>query len=191
MSAAQIIGKESIKAVASSQWSEASALLIELTVRLYRLFTGNWLLETDNWRLATQMSAIRDIPFRSIPHQSSLFLNYLALSPHALRFYRHPPTLAGLLQAARGKLSDLSFPRKAVASILHRQNEMYGGDSKALNYIRELEEPDTVAILTGQQVGVFTGPLYTVYKALTAIHISGKLRAHGIKAVPIFWMDKF
>ncbi len=97
--------------------------------------------------------------------------------------------MEGLLQAARGKLSDLKFPRKTVASILRRQNEMYGSDSKALHYIKELEESDTVAVLTGQQVGIFAGPLYTVYKALTAIHISEKLRAHGIKAVPIFWMD--
>jgi len=97
--------------------------------------------------------------------------------------------MEGLLQAAQGELSDLQFPREAVASILRRQNEMYGCDSKTLDHIKELEEPGTVAILTGQQVGVFAGPLYTVYKALTAIHISEELRAHGIKAVPIFWMD--
>jgi len=135
------------------------------------------------------MSLIRDIPFRSIPHQSSLFLNYLDLSPLALRFYRYPPTMEGLVQAARGKLAGMEFPRKTIASILRRQNEMYGSDSKALRRIKELEDPDSVAILTGQQVGLFTGPLYTVYKALTAIHLSEELRTHGIKAVPIFWMD--
>ncbi len=135
------------------------------------------------------MSAIRDIPFYCIPHQSSLFLNYLALFPLALRFYRHPPTINGLLQAARGELANLQFPRKTIASILRRQNEGYGTDSKTLHHIKELEEPDSVAILTGQQVGVFTGPLYTVYKALTAIRISEELKTHGIKAVPIFWMD--
>jgi bacillithiol biosynthesis cysteine-adding enzyme BshC len=135
------------------------------------------------------MSTIRDIPFHSIPHQSSLFLNYLTLSPLALRFYRYPPTMEGLLKAAQGKLAGLQFPRKAIVSILLRQNEMYGGDSKTLQHIKELEEPDTVAVLTGQQVGVFTGPLYTIYKALTAIRLSEELKNHGIKAVPIFWMD--
>jgi bacillithiol biosynthesis cysteine-adding enzyme BshC len=135
------------------------------------------------------MSATSDIPFRNIPNQSSLYLNYLALSPLALRFYRHPPTLEGVLTAARQKPAGLQFPRKSISSILRRQNEMYGGDSVTMRRIDELEGSDSVAILTGQQVGVFTGPLYTVYKALTAIRLSGELRKHGIKAVPVFWMD--
>jgi len=135
------------------------------------------------------MSGTRDIPFHAIPHQSALFLNYLALSPAALQFYRYPPTLGALLQAAREKPAGPQYPRKAIASILRRQNQIYGGDSKTLRNIDELEEPDCVAILTGQQAGVFTGPLYTIYKALTAIRISETLRNRGIKAVPIFWMD--
>ena len=135
------------------------------------------------------MSVISDIPFRDIPHQSSLYLDYLALSPLALRFYRHAPTLEGVLAAARKKPAGLQFQRKTVASILRRQNEMYGCDSKTMHQIDELEKSDCVAVLTGQQVGVFTGPLYTVYKALTAIHLSEELRKRGIKAVPIFWMD--
>jgi bacillithiol biosynthesis cysteine-adding enzyme BshC len=135
------------------------------------------------------MATVRDIPFRSIPRQSTLFLDYLDLSPTALRFYQHAPTMEGLEYAARGKLATLQFPRKAVASILRRQNARYGGDSETLRRIGELESPDSVAVLTGQQVGLFTGPLYTVYKALTAMHISEELNKRGIKAVPIFWMD--
>jgi bacillithiol synthase len=90
---------------------------------------------------------------------------------------------------ARSPFAEWPFPRKEIASILRRQNESYGGDSETIRQIGELEKSDSIAILTGQQVGLFTGPIYTIYKAFTAILISEELKNRGMRAVPIFWMD--
>src|SRR5262249_36236287 len=46
----------------------------------------------------------------------------------------------------------------------------------------------TVAVVTGQQVGLFSGPAYTIYKALTAARLARDLAQRGIPAVPIFWL---
>ena len=135
------------------------------------------------------MTTVEDIPFRKIPHQSSLFLNYIDFSPDALRFYRNAPTMENLEHAAKDILANLQFPRAEIAAILRRQNESFGSDSETMRNIDSLEEPDCVAVLTGQQVGLFTGPLYTVYKALTAIQIADELERRGIRAVPVFWME--
>jgi bacillithiol synthase len=135
------------------------------------------------------MATVQDISYRHIPRQSKLFLDYLDQTPGALRFYHHLPKIESLVDLAGSLLSGWPFPRKEIASILRRQNESYRGDSETLRQIDELEKPDSVAILTGQQVGLFTGPIYTIYKALTAIHISEELRKREIRAVPIFWMD--
>jgi bacillithiol biosynthesis cysteine-adding enzyme BshC len=51
-----------------------------------------------------------------------------------------------------------------------------------------LARPDTVAVVTGQQVGLFSGPSYTIYKALTAARLAADLTARGIPAVPVFWL---
>jgi bacillithiol synthase len=135
------------------------------------------------------METFKDIPYRSIPRQSKLFLDYLDRTPDALRFYRHTPTIESIVHLARSPFAKWPFPRKEMASILRRQNEGFGGDSETLRRIGELEKPDSIAILTGQQVGLFTGPIYTIYKALTAILVSEELGKRGIRAVPIFWMD--
>lgn len=135
------------------------------------------------------MPKVQDIPFHDIPHQCALFLSYLDLSPAALHFYQYAPTIGNLEDAARNSLGGMEFPRNEMASILRRQNESFGCDAETVRRIEELAKPDSVAVLTGQQVGLFSGPLYTVYKAVTAIHISEHLKKRGIRAIPVFWMD--
>jgi len=135
------------------------------------------------------MATITDIPFREIPRQSALFLDYLESTPSALGFYQASPTLQSIENTARSRLTTVQFPRNEIAAILRRQNRSYGCDTVTLDRISELENPDSVAILTGQQVGLFTGPLYTIYKALTAICLANGLKKRGVPAVPVFWMD--
>lgn len=135
------------------------------------------------------MPTFQDISFRDIPRQSALFLSYLDFSPEALRFYTHAPTLENLAKHSSILSAGPPFPRSEMVSILRRQNESYACESQTMRHINELESPDCVAVITGQQVGLFGGPLYTVYKALTAVAIAQRLRSMGIPAVPVFWME--
>ena len=70
--------------------------------------------------------------------------------------------------------------REKLVRALRKQN----GDSPAL---ARLAEPNTVAVVTGQQVGLLSGPEFTVFKALTAVKLASELNAAGISAVPVFW----
>jgi bacillithiol biosynthesis cysteine-adding enzyme BshC len=139
--------------------------------------------------VCAQTMRVTDLPFARIPRQSPLFLNYVTNASEALQFYqRRRPTFESLGSITEARLK-ASVPRDEVASILSRQNSIYGSSDRTRRAIEDLRQPDSVAVLTGQQVGLFTGPVYTIYKAITAIRLAAELRSRNIKAVPVFWME--
>ena len=77
-----------------------------------------------------------------------------------------------------------------IAGVLTGQLRARGAPPAALAAAERLGAPGTVAILTGQQAGLFGGPLYTLLKALTAIALARRVESeHGVAAVPVFWVD--
>ncbi len=126
------------------------------------------------------------IGYRRLPHQSKLFLQYIEDFSRVASFYPHPPKLPSVLRAAR-KLEYPAARRKAVVAVLREQNEAFGAGAAARRNLRRLER-GAVAIVTGQQVGLFSGPAYAVYKALTAVAMAEELSQAGVRAVPVFWM---
>jgi bacillithiol biosynthesis cysteine-adding enzyme BshC len=85
-----------------------------------------------------------------------------------------------------------SYPadrRARVAAILKEQATRIGFGAAAREPLRRFEDPRSVAVVAGQQPGLFGGPLYTLYKAMTAIRIAREIEAStGRPAVPIFWV---
>jgi bacillithiol synthase len=80
--------------------------------------------------------------------------------------------------------------RDRVASLVRAQQDRRGAPPEAMAASAQLRDPDAVAIVTGQQAGLFGGPLFTLLKAVTALRLADRVRAeHGIPVVTIFWMD--
>jgi bacillithiol synthase len=128
----------------------------------------------------------RALPFRSLPHQPKLFLDFLDDYNRVSRFYPHPATLEGAIRAA-GLLDYPSDRRKTLVSILRDQNKAFGCGAAAEENLNCLEK-GAVVIVTGQQVGLFGGPAYAIYKAVSAIKIAKEISGAGVDAVPVFWM---
>jgi bacillithiol biosynthesis cysteine-adding enzyme BshC len=79
---------------------------------------------------------------------------------------------------------------KKITEIVENQLRSRGAPPAALAGIDKLRQPGTIAILTGQQAGLFGGPLYTLFKALTAVSLARKIESeHKVKTVPVFWVD--
>jgi bacillithiol biosynthesis cysteine-adding enzyme BshC len=85
-----------------------------------------------------------------------------------------------------------SHPRRSreLASVLRAQQQRRGAPPAAIAAAERLSDPRTVAVLTGQQAGLFGGPLFTILKALTALKLAEQVtREHGAPAIAVFWIE--
>ena len=116
----------------------------------------------------------------------ALFQGVVGGDPAALAFYAHDwRDLAAAAEQAAARPVD----RDALADALLAQNERWGATDAVRDHIAALRDPSSVAVLTGQQLGLFGGPLYTVWKALGAVRLARRLaREAGRPAVPVFWL---
>jgi len=120
-------------------------------------------------------------------YPSPLYYDFLTSPERVREFY--PVDYRDGAAAARSAASR-AYPaerRAAVASVMKRQATELGTDASAA--IAKFEKKDTLAVVAGQQPGLFGGPLYTVYKALTCVHLARRVEeASGRPTVPVFWV---
>jgi bacillithiol biosynthesis cysteine-adding enzyme BshC len=116
-----------------------------------------------------------------LPNTSALFADVLYHPDRTASFYRHPYRELSSFQDAAREINLSDEGRAALVAALRQQNP----ESRSL---ARLAEPGTVAVVTGQQVGLFSGPAYTMYKVLHAVKLAEWLSANGVPAVPVFWL---
>jgi bacillithiol synthase len=123
-------------------------------------------------------------PISILPHSSKLFLDYAEQREPLLPFFHSSPYSTGWM-LHRSPVSEGA--REAIAGILERQNGEFGAGEKVFANIAALRRGAN-AVVTGQQVTLLGGPLYTLLKAATAIRKAHDARAAGHPHVPIFWL---
>jgi bacillithiol synthase len=127
------------------------------------------------------------LPFRQIPHTTRLFLEYLEFTPDVQQFYPRSPRF---LAWAKEESSRIEYPadrRTRMTDVLERQNKAWGASTATLENIARFRA-GACAVVTGQQVGLFGGPVFSIYKALSAVKLASEARKLGIDSVPIFWL---
>jgi len=127
------------------------------------------------------------LPFSQIPHTSRLFTDFLSYSPHVQSFYPHSPHFNEWMKAEASGIEYDSSRRERVTAILERQNKSWNASPQTLANLTRLRQ-GAAAIVTGQQVGLFGGPMFAIYKALTAVKLTEEATAAGVNAVPVFWL---
>jgi bacillithiol biosynthesis cysteine-adding enzyme BshC len=116
-----------------------------------------------------------------LPNTTRLFADVLYHPERTAPYYSFP---ARDLESFRAAAAQIEFPderRQALIAALRVQNQ----PSPALE---RLAQPGTVAVMSGQQVGLFSGPCYTIYKVLHAVKLAQWLSENGVPAVPVFWL---
>ena len=136
-----------------------------------------------------------DLQTRSIAYDrlgaSALFAAYVDGDERAMRYVTHNPwRVDSRVEAARIAAAH-PRDRTTLVDVLLEQNEGWWGaeENSVRANIERLRDPESVAVVTGQQLGLFGGPMYTVYKALTAVRLAEQLAEEtGRPVVPVFWL---
>ncbi len=122
---------------------------------------------------------------------SSLFLDYVTNYEKIQQYYTWNYREEKDWKQCLDLVCKRPLNRSAIAQILSTQNRNFHCGVRTLANIDALMNDNTVAIVTGQQVGLFTGPLYSIYKTLTALKLVEKLKVRfpDYQFVPVFWLE--
>ncbi|MFA3783112.1 bacillithiol biosynthesis cysteine-adding enzyme BshC [Melioribacteraceae bacterium 4301-Me] len=132
------------------------------------------------------------INFAKLPYNQKLFLDYIqnneSVSKYYHRNYRDTSSYEEFFKLLTAKNN---FNRENLINIIKSQYANNNPTQQTLNNIELLRSSNTLAVITGQQLGIFGGPLYTIYKIISAIKLCSNLKENfdAFNFVPIFWME--
>lgn len=133
--------------------------------------------------------------------QTALFRSYISDYSKVSRLYEANPAELSAYRTHRDwikrteegsgvhGLGGFADDRAGLVSELTAYNLQLNCGERTLQNLARLGKPGCLAVLTGQQAGIATGPLYTIYKAVTAIQLARRLETElGAPVVPVFWV---
>lgn len=119
---------------------------------------------------------------------SSAVLDYIGGKAQLNDFYRYTPDFNGFAEAIENR--NFIGDRAALVHTLKKQYASARPSALVESNIELLADGKTFTITTGHQLNIFTGPLYFIYKIVTAINLAKdlKLQFPDFNFVPVYWM---
>jgi bacillithiol biosynthesis cysteine-adding enzyme BshC len=130
------------------------------------------------------------IDIRRFPWIRRLAADYAYDYARVAEFFAGNPAEATAWPAAIARVSGLPRQRQKLVELLQAQQRRRNAPSESMAAAAVLGDPRSVAVVTGQQAGLFGGPLFTLLKAVTTIRLAERVRVeHHVPAVAVFWVD--
>ena len=130
------------------------------------------------------------VDVRRFPWVKRLAADYAYDFSSVAPFYSGDPSSYAAWADAIARARSRPRPYARLAEVIAAQQQRREAPARAIEAARQLADPRAVAVVTGQQAGLFGGPLYTLLKALTALKVAEQVsRDHQVPVVPVFWID--
>ena len=133
------------------------------------------------------------INFGDIPGNQNLFLDYIYEFENVQEYYKHnfrnKDSYVNLFKSISASRKDKQHNLSAI--IKNQYSSLQSISNKTIRNIELIDKEKTITVVTGQQLGILGGPLYTIYKIITAIRLANQLteRYDEFKFVPVFWLE--
>ncbi|HEX9979308.1 MAG TPA: bacillithiol biosynthesis cysteine-adding enzyme BshC [Flavobacterium sp.] len=130
------------------------------------------------------------ISYRSSGYFTQIITDYLDQNESLTPFYNRFPSIENFREQLREKKQGFSGNRDILANALEKQYKNVTLSPSTKENISRLRNENTFTVTTGHQLNLFTGPLYFLYKIITAINLSKELKANypDFNFVPVYWM---
>ncbi|MDF1517583.1 MAG: bacillithiol biosynthesis BshC, partial [Lutibacter sp.] len=135
--------------------------------------------------------SLTQIPFATTGYFSKLICDYLDKKPELFQFYGNFPDLEGFKNQIEAKKTSFSAQsRNLLVDALKNQFKNTAVSETTSQNIALLSDENTFTVTTGHQLNIFTGPLYFLYKIVTAINLADRLKKEFPRQnfVPVYWM---
>ncbi len=129
-----------------------------------------------------------NIDFSQIPGMSQLFVDYVNNFEKVKNYYETNFRDENTYEEIFSKISNENGPK--LYDIIKNQYKNQKISEKTKSNIELIKNENTIAVITGQQLGLMGGPLYTIYKIFTAVKLSEYLneKFKNYNFIPVFWM---
>lgn len=125
--------------------------------------------------------------FNQLFHPTKLFNDYL--SGDLSDYFRHNFIDSESPKKVAFEINSKNIDRHVLFRVVLGGNKKLGASAKILHNIELLKQPETLCVFSSQQTAIFGGPMYTIYKALTAAKLAEKFQETlKCPVVPCFWM---
>lgn len=134
---------------------------------------------------------VTQIPFKKTGFFSKTMVDYLEQKETIQPFYNNFPNIEGFKHQIEEKQTSFSkSSRLILANALENQYKSFEISEKTAKNISLIKEDTTFTITTGHQLNLFTGPLYFLYKIISAINLAEELSVNfpNKNFVPVYWM---
>lgn len=121
---------------------------------------------------------------------TGVLADYIVNADQLSDLFSYMPSDNGWLEQRRNDLSERSFSHKEeLVSLLEQTHQTLPNNQACMEQIHKLKQANATVVVTGQQAGILAGPLYTVYKAMTAIVQAKQYEQMlDVPVVPLFWI---
>ncbi|MCK4561324.1 MAG: bacillithiol biosynthesis cysteine-adding enzyme BshC [Flavobacteriaceae bacterium] len=137
------------------------------------------------------MKAHKTIPFQKTGYFSKIICDYLDRKENLSEFYDNYPDIKGFEKQIKNKRDSFSdSSRNVLVSSLDNQYQDLSISDKTKVNINLLKQNNTFTVATGHQLNLYTGPLYFLYKIVSAINLAKQLSKEftDCNFVPVYWM---
>ncbi len=139
---------------------------------------------------AISIMRITTLPYRATNAFSELVSDFLDQKPHLNNFLHRFPAIENFSAQMQERQNFPAAQRQALVKVLQKQYENVPKNPTVELNLALLQQEKTFTVTTGHQLNIFTGPLYFVYKIVTAIKTCQELKAAypENEFVPVYWM---